>query len=188
MLNAQSPTAIVWTETEWAYQSSVYDYVLADIRAVKSWIEREVDLAKIRAFGDNWDGFRAAAPDQTVWERASAFLRLLRERDIANPPMRVVLSPNGSIAFEWLEGDSFLRAEIGDSNEVEWMLAIPGQSADFRVESLAPSAAETVQVARSLVLQPSFKSLAPSAAEMVRGQEWKPAPAAAGELAYASAR
>lgn len=165
MLHAQSPTAIVWTQTGPTYQSSVYHHVQADIRAISSWIEREWDLARIREFGDNWDGFEAAAPDLTVLERAGSFLRLLRARDITNPPMRAVLSPSGSIALEWLEGNCFLRAEIGDSNEVEWMLAIPGQPTDFKVESLAPSASEAVE-----------------------GQEWKPAPAPVGEPAYASAR
>jgi hypothetical protein len=164
MLHTQSPTAVVWTDTRPAYQSSVYEHALVDIRAIKTWIEREVDLARIRKLGYNWDGFEAAAPDARVWEKANAFLRLLRERDITNPPMRAVLSPNGSIALEWLEGDSFLRAEIGDSNEVEWMLVIPGQPTEFRVESLISSDSEAVQ-----------------------GQEWKPAPTAVGELAYASA-
>jgi hypothetical protein len=164
MLHAQSPTAIVWTQTGPTYRSSVDHHVQADIRAINSWIEREWDLARIREFGDNWDGFEAAAPDPTVLERVSSFLRLLRDRDIANPPTALVLSPSGSIALEWLEGRSFLRAEIGDSNEVEWMLAIPGQPADFKVESLSPSASEALE-----------------------GQEWKPAPAPVGELAYASA-
>ncbi len=53
MLYAQSPTAIIWTETRPAYQSSVYHHVQADIRAINSWIEREFDLARIREFGDN---------------------------------------------------------------------------------------------------------------------------------------
>jgi len=164
MLQAHNPTAIVWTETRPAYQSSIYHFAQDDILAIKSWIEREFELKRIREFGDNWDGFEAAAPDPAILGRASAFFRLLRERDGASPPMRVGLSPNGSVAMEWLTGNGFLRAEIGDSNEVEWMLAIPGQPTDFKVESLTPWASEAVE-----------------------GQEWKPAPAPVGELGFASA-
>jgi hypothetical protein len=164
VLYTQNPAAIVWTQTEPAYKSTVYDQFYADIRIISSWIERDLDLARIRALDDDWDGFEAAAPDPAVLDRASLFVRLLRERDFANPPARVALSPGGSIALEWLEGNAFLRAEIGDSDGVEWMLAIPGQPTDFRFESLVPSAFEPVE-----------------------GQEWKPAPAPVGELDYVSA-
>jgi hypothetical protein len=163
VLYNQNPTAIIWTQTEPAYESSIYDQVRADIHTIGSWIERELDLARIRELGDNWDGFEAAAPDPGVLDRASLLLRLLRKRDFANPPARVALSPRGSIALEWLAGNAFLRAEIGDSEGIEWMLAIPGQATEFRFESLVPSAFERVE-----------------------GQEWKPAPAPVGEPAYAS--
>ena len=158
-------TGIIWTLVDAAYESCLLQQALTDIDALRRWSERERDLARIRELSDNWDGFEAAAPDPTVLERASSFLRLLRDRDISNPPTALVLSPSGSIALEWIEGNGFLRAEVGDSNEVEWMLAISGQPPDFRIESLSAFASGALE-----------------------GQEWKPAPAPVGELAYASAR
>jgi len=34
----------------------------------------------------------------------------------------------------------FLRAEVGDSSDVEWMLAIPGRPTEFKTEPLGLSA------------------------------------------------
>lgn len=129
-------SAIVWTKGGPAYQSSLHTSASADIHAVQSWSERERDLARFRLRGDNWDGFDSPAPNQANLNRAVFFLRILQERNFANPPMRVALSPEGAVAFEWLDGDNFLRAEIEDSDEVEWMLAIPGETTRFRVDKL----------------------------------------------------
>jgi hypothetical protein len=164
VFHSPNPTAIVWTQTTPAYQTIVFDGFQASIPVISSWIERAFDLASIRALGDNWDGFGSEAPDHSVIEKANAFFRVLQDRDFTNPPMRVGLSPNGSIAFEWLEQDAFLRAELGDSEEVEWMRAAPGQPTNFRLESLAPSRLEAPE-----------------------GQAWKTTPAPVGGLAYACA-
>jgi hypothetical protein len=132
-------SAIIWTNAKPAYQGSGRTNASADIHAVQLWIERERDLAKFRQRTDNWDGFESSAPDQAILNRAVFFLRTLQERNLANPPMRVALAPDGSVAFEWLEGASFVRAEVEDSDEVEWMVAVPGQATRFQVECLARS-------------------------------------------------
>ena|SRR2546425_992730 len=166
MFPTNSP-AIVWTNIEPAYQSDFRDYISTDIRAIQSWLAKEADLSAFRKLGDNWDGFDAAAPDATIIERAISFLRILRDRDRSNPPGRVVLSSDGFIALEWVEGNRFIQAEVGDSNEVEWMIAIPGQPTQFGVESLAVH----------------------SDSGPTEGQAWQPpATVAADEPAYASAR
>lgn len=160
----QTPSAIIWTEGEEAYEYSLLEQRSTNIDAIKNWIERERDLVRIREFGDDWDGLDSDAPDNDVMNRADLFLRILKDREPGNPPMRVTLSPSGSIAMEWLVGNSFIRAEIGDSDEIDWMLAVPGLPTEFKVESLAPWASEAVE-----------------------GQEWKPVPAPVGELGFASA-
>jgi hypothetical protein len=164
MFRGQGPSAIVWTETAHACPIEAYYQLPATIGVVTSWVQLELDLARIRDLGEDWDGFGAPAPDQAVLERASSFLRVLQERDASNPPSGVVLSPSGSVALEWLEGNSFLRAEIEDSNDIEWMLSIPGQPTDFKIESLIQPASDAVEC-----------------------QEWEPAPAPVGEPVYASA-
>lgn len=167
MIPAHGQNAIVWTETRPAVDTT-FEQIHADIQSLTSWtwIERETDLAKIRKMGQNWDGFDSDAPDQSVVDRAASFLRLLRERDNANPPNRIVLSPNGYIALEWLLGDAFRRAEVGEENEVEWMLVIPGRSTEFETEPLEIPASQIQNVAAGPVLT--------SSSQVVQGQEWKP--------------
>jgi hypothetical protein len=163
-----NPQAIVWTQVEPAYQQvDFHDYVSADIQSVRAWIAKEAELSAFRNLGNNWDGFDAPAPDSTQVERAISFLRILRDRDFSNPPKRVVLSADGFIAFEWVEGDRFIQAELGDSSEVEWMVATPGQPTEFGVEPLEVD----------------------SGSGPTEGLAWQPpATIAADALAYASAR
>ena len=188
MFQAQSPTAIVWTETEGARPIHICDHLPAAIETVTSWAQREFDLSRIRELGENWDGFGGPAPDPTVLERARSFLRFLYERDVTNPPDEIVLSPSGSIGLEWLEGNSFLRAEIGDSDEVEWMLAIPGRPTEFRAESLVRPDSQALEWQEWKPEPLRIESLIQSASGAVEWQEWKPAPTAVGEPTYASAR
>jgi hypothetical protein len=163
----QSPNAIIWTGGEEAYEGGFLERSTSDIDTIKKWIERERDLARIREFRDNWDGLDADAPDKTVMLTADFFLRVLKDREPASPPMRVVLSADGSVAFEWAYGDKFVQAEIGDSVTVEWMIAVQGEATRFEVEFL--------------------EELSPSGAAK-QGQAWQPAPAVVDEPAYASAR
>jgi hypothetical protein len=168
MFPTNPEVAVVWTDMKPAYQQvNFMDYISADIQSVQSWIDKEVELAAFRNLGNNWDGFDAPEPRLTLIERAISFLRILRDRDRSNPPRRVVLSSDGFIALEWVEGSKFIQAEIGDSGEIEWMVATPGQPTEFRVESIA----------------------VPSDSGPAQGQVWQPpTTVAADEPAYASAR
>jgi hypothetical protein len=168
-MQVHNPSAIVWTEARSAAQHTVFEDSQPYIYAFTpwTWIEREMDLAKIRNLGNNWDGFDADAPDIATLDKAASFLRLLRERDESNPPNRIALSPNGSVALEWVQGTLFLRAEVADSNEVEWMLASPGRPTEFQVESLMVS---TSQGPVEFTADPVLTSSSP----IVQGQEWKP--------------
>ncbi len=162
----QAPTGIIWTLGEAAYERGLLQQASTNIDALKKWIEREHDLATIRELGDNWDGFEAAAPDQTVMSKADFFLRVLKDREPANPPMRVALSADGSVAFEWADDNRFVQAEITDSVEVEWMVAIRGEPTKFKVEFLED----------------------PSTSGGARQwHAWQPAPTVVDEPAYASA-
>jgi len=165
MLHPHNPSALVWTDTRLAV-GNIFEQIQADIQSITSWawIEREMDLARIRKLGNNWDGFDSDAPDPIVLNRARSFLQTLRERDRTNPPNRVALSPTGSVALEWLQGQAFLRAEVGDSSDVEWMLAIPGRPTEFKTEPLGLSASNEVSTIEPVVTSSS----------VVQGQEWNP--------------
>jgi hypothetical protein len=177
--------AIVWTESSPARQANERRSfaVAEDIREIKRWHEREVDLLRIRNFGDNWDGFESIAPDPEVVDCAISFLHWLRGIEGMEPPSRVALSPSGSVALEWVDADGFLRGEITEPSEVDWMLAIRGKPTEFMTKSLPMPM--TSEVLRRQEWKPS--PVAPSGSEEDRGQEWQPSPTAVDEPAYVSA-
>jgi hypothetical protein len=177
--------AIAWTDFGPAQQTAGHRSctVAEDIREIKGWLEQEVDLLRIRNYGDNWDGFESDAPDLKVVDSAISFLHWLRGIEGMNAPSRVALSPSGAIALEWIDGDGFLRGEITGPNEIEWMLAIPGKPTEFMTKSL-PTVLGTEMVRRQEWKVPP---IAPSGSEKDRGQEWQPAPTAVDEPAYVSA-
>jgi hypothetical protein len=161
-----TPAAVVWTNIEPDYQCDLRDYISTDIRAIQVWLAREAELLAFRKLGDNWDGFDAVVPDDKIVQRAVSFLHIVRDRDRSKPPKRVVLSPDGLIALEWVEGNTFVQAEVGASNEIEWMFATPGKPTEFRVESIA----------------------VPSDSAPAEGHAWQPpATVAADERVYVSA-
>ena len=169
---SQNPTAIVWTQLGGLSQSSVCDGLHQDIAVISSWIRCDTDLAKIRNFEDDWDGFGAEAPRHAALKLAQSFLSILRDRDFENPPMRIALSPSGAIAFEWLEGDSFLRAEIEDSEDIEWMLATPDRPTEFRVERIGRVLNRTSG--------PYFLPAIAPTLQLAEEQRWKPPVATVG--------
>jgi hypothetical protein len=102
-----------------------------------AWADRQSTLARVRTLAVNWDGDESLPPSFAVWSRASVFLNVLREREPDLPPTRIAVSPDGLIGFEWYEDHVFLRAEVADSNEVEWMSSIPGFPTAFKTEIVA---------------------------------------------------
>jgi len=166
---ASPPTAttIAWTQAQPLDEGRSLQHNLIGIATSKTWNDREQDLAKMRSFENNWDGFDAVAPDFSLIDKADFFLHLLKERYPANPPMRVVLSADGSVAFEWANDDKFVQAEIIDLSRVEWMFATPGEDTKFTIELL------DMQNRSSGALQE---------------QAWQPKPTVVDEPVYASAR
>jgi hypothetical protein len=124
-------TAIVWTDMTQVYANASPVCISTDIHAIQAWRERELELASIRKLGENWDGYGSEAPTDAVLDRATLFLRGVKDRDFENPPMRLALSPAGLLTIDWLDGKALVRAEIQDSDEIEWMRAIPGQPTEF---------------------------------------------------------
>jgi hypothetical protein len=142
--------------------------ISADIRAIQTWRERELELAMIREFGDDWDGRGSDAPTASALDAAALFLAIYKKDHLENPPARLALSSSGFLNVDWLDGDALVRAEILDlnSNEIEWMKAIPGHPTQFFTTVLTgQTGSRTEQV-----------------------QTWQPAPAAEDELALAYAR
>jgi hypothetical protein len=154
-------SVIVWTQTQPTDEGSLLQqHDLIGIAMSKAWKEREQDLARMRSFESNWDGFDAVAPDFALLDKAEFFLCVLKERYPENPPMRAVLSADGSVAFEWAKDDKFVQAEIIDPSRVEWMFATPGQDTKFTIEHLDAQTQE---------------------------QAWQPKPTVVDEPVYASA-
>ena len=142
--------------------------ISADIRAIQTWRERELELATIREFGNDWDGRGSDAPTTGALQAAALFLAICKNNNLETPPARVALSPSGFLTADWLEGDALIRAEVLDlnSNEIEWMKVIPGQPTVFFTTFLMDqTSSRTEQV-----------------------QTWQPAPPAEDELALAYAR
>jgi len=155
---------VTWTQANPVYDHNPAQEVSSDIGVLKKWAEREADLTKIRSLQADWDGYGSMPPQLGVWNRAVIFLYVMHNSDPMNPPRKIAVSPEGLIALEWLDGRTLIRAEVGESDEVEWMIAVPGHPAEFVVEKIAELAASPEQV-----------------------HEWKPT-TVAGELAYASER
>jgi hypothetical protein len=161
-----NPPAIVSTLDNPAPAMAFASAISADIRAIQSWREREFELATIREFDKNWDGYGSDAPTVAAMDAATLFLALYKNLNHGNPPARIALSPSGFLSVDWLDGNALVRAEIQDSNEIEWMRAIPGQATEFFTTVLiGETGSRTEQV-----------------------QTWQPAPAAEDELAFAYAR
>jgi len=159
-----SPTEIAWTGVNSRAETATEPTQIS-IVGLKAWTDRERDLARIRDFKHNWDGLEAEPPNKLVTDRAELFLRILRKQLPASPPMRILLSADSSIAFEWAMGKYFVQAEITDSDEIEWMFAFPGKETQFRTEVLESA----------------------SNSNSEQGQVWQPVPTVVEERAYASA-
>lgn len=110
--------------------------ISADIRAIQCWRERELELASIRMFGEDWDGRGSDAPAEAAMTAAALFLAIWKNANHGNPPARIALSPSGFLSVDWLDGNTLLRAEILDRNEIEWMRATPGQPTKFFTSAL----------------------------------------------------
>jgi len=130
--------APTWTsqDAEYARFATAQGSTVINAGIAKQWAGRLTELLRLRDYQDNWDGFGAQAPDPFIVDTAIAFLHALRDRDFTDPPQRVTLSPDGLVAIEWQIGAEFIRAEIGDGNDVEWMRARPGEETDFWTEPL----------------------------------------------------
>jgi hypothetical protein len=108
-----------------------------DVADASHWIDRENDLKEIGRYSDNWDGFGSPAPDRRIVDLAIAFIGDLRYRDCRNPPLRVALSPNGSVCVEWQSRGNYIEAEIVSTSRVEWMQSIRGKNPTHWTESLS---------------------------------------------------
>jgi hypothetical protein len=126
---------VTWTHADPVYAGGHLLEASVDVNT-SAWAEHLATLARVRTLGDNWDGEDSVPPSFSIWSRANIFLSVLRKRELTFPPTKIAVSPDGLIAFEWYADDVFLRAEVGDSNEVEWMFSIPGSPTEFKTETV----------------------------------------------------
>jgi|SRR6185312_8641069 len=108
---------------------------IASAGVPNAWVRRRNELAAIRAYRDDWDGFGADAPDPRIVDTAIGFLHLLQGRG-ALPPTRVTLSPDGLVSMEWQDGDHLQQAQVVTETEVEWMEVVPGRPTEFNTEAV----------------------------------------------------
>lgn len=160
-----NPPAIVSTLESPAPSMALASAISADIAAIQSWREREHELVAVREFGENWDGRGSDPPTVAAMDAAALFLALCKKLDYGNAPSRLALSPSGFLSVDWLDGDALVRAEILESNEIEWMRAIPGQATEFFTTALIGHTGSRIE----------------------QVQTWQPAPVAEDELALAFA-
>lgn len=137
------PTAIVTMDTNRSLNSVSSIGISVDVSAVISWREREIELSTISRYKENWDAENSLPAHPLTIALANYFLQFLKRHVPSNPPVRVLLSSRGSIAMEWLDRSSLLRAEVSesDADQVEWMRATAGQPARFWYSSLTGTSA-----------------------------------------------
>jgi hypothetical protein len=100
------------------------DFLLSAVaaRVAKEWQDRKAELLEIRKYDADWDGFDSAPPNPKLVDTAIAFLDYLRSRILRFPPVRVALSPSGTISIEWQATNGFhVEAEVVAYNRIEWM-------------------------------------------------------------------
>ena len=175
--------AIAWTENEACANPSPARISMYS-HAIRAWHKRELELTSIHKFSDNWDGYGSEAPTTAVLKRAEFFLRRLKNEAYENPPMRMALSPNGSLTMDWIDGNALVRAEIQDSDEIEWMRAIPGKPTEFVTEPLVNSSGSTTEHRQIWRPDPTVEEELDS----VQVQIWRPAPTLEEELDLVCAR
>jgi hypothetical protein len=136
LMSAVTSNSIIWSCPSFEAVVRPEPVSAENIPATNQWLDRERDLKAIRRYREDWDGFGAEAPDQSLVDVAINFLHCLRARNEMLPPMRISLSSDGMLAMEWQHGELFLRAEISNLNEVEWMRVIPGRQTEFTTEPI----------------------------------------------------
>jgi hypothetical protein len=121
--------------------------ISADIKAIDAWRERELELAAIREFSDDWDGRGSAAPTAGAVNAAALFLTICKKINASDAPARISLGPDGFVSVEWLYGETLISAEVQSNNEIEWMKATAGEKTEFFSTPLADETGpETEQV------------------------------------------
>ena len=105
--------------------------ISVDARIGEEWRNRKNELLAFRRYRDNWDGFKAEAPDPAVIDTAVGYLEKLKRDFFSSPPARVAISPDGLVALEWNWSGDFLRAEICSNDQITWMLALSNHQTLF---------------------------------------------------------
>lgn len=99
----------------------------ADRQREAPWNRILDDLLRLRSLEDDWDGQGASPPDAANVDSALAWVREMSRYPQALPPSQVVPGVNGEVLLVWQGESLYLEAEISRPEEVEWLLATPGQ-------------------------------------------------------------
>ena len=91
------------------------------------WKKAIRKIHRMLALRDDWDGLGAKAPSSATVDHAIRVARAkLNTRDYP-APTRVIATPAGTIGLEWQKGPVYTEAEVGGSNQSDWMQIIPGR-------------------------------------------------------------
>lgn len=133
MSNFACPPITSWAEND-VFSISYAPTISVNLPAIDEWGNREAELLRFRELRDNWDGMGSSAPIKQAVDLAMAFIRKFREQ--SPPAARATISPEGLVALEWVNKDTFTRAEFDSSNKVEWLQATPGRMTEFWTDDL----------------------------------------------------
>lgn len=91
-----------------------------------AWNQCLADLLAIRAFDDDWDGQSAKAPSADLVDSAVQLAEILRQQGMV-APSRIVPGVNGTVIFEWQQGDIYRELEMTTPYCAEMLEMTPGQ-------------------------------------------------------------
>ena len=93
------------------------------------WNSRIDGLLAIRSLANDWDGQGAQAPSTELVDSALLLAQDLRLSG-AEPPDRIVSGVNGTVIFEWQDGEEYCEIEVTRPYHAECLRLVPGQPAE----------------------------------------------------------
>jgi hypothetical protein len=91
-----------------------------------AWSQRMAELLDLRTLEDDWDGQGAKAPSAALMDSAIQLAGILRQQGM-NAPCRIVPGVNGTVIFEWQQGDIYREMELTTPDRAEMLEMTPGQ-------------------------------------------------------------
>lgn len=114
---SRSPIHIEWVmPNSTSSENNVISYYETLFQSTSAKRSAEDILSKYNCLVDNWDGYGALAPTQSVIKNSISFLSSLPQKVLKNLDCddNITPNPNGTLSFEWVNEDHKIYIEIGD--------------------------------------------------------------------------